>query len=611
MKLTKLFIACMVVSMVSCSKPALSPDLASKLLMWEKSDFTTEEELVTLNRWVENNEFDSIKEAFGDTLKFGTAGLRALMGPGTNRMNAFTVALATQGFADYLNRTYPNSCFKVVVGYDCRHNSKEFADIVADVFSANGIYVNLFDDMRPTPEISFAIRELNCCVAGVNITASHNTKEFNGYKAYWSDGGQIVQPVDKEIIEAAQKLTVNDIKHQRVDSLVTYIGGEMDCKYALAVQSALLDKEAAKKAKALKIVYSPLHGAGVKIVPMCLRGMGVTNISFVKEQQPDNGEFASVDTTYNRQANPEDERAMQWVLAQAKEKNADLAVATDPDADRFGFYCKDSKGEWHRIDGHQSTMLFTKYIIDTRKRLGMMPEKPFMGRTIVTSEIVKRIAEEAQIKMYDEYTGFKWIANRIVSIRKYNPDSTFIGAGEESFCYLPYDKVRDKDAPASICLLAEMAASAQMRGTTLWDDLMAIYLHYGFQREYTLKWGIKENGKMWKENKETIMSLFRDNLKTINNHKFQCYDYTKQTVADLLNMPVTDNTLQYFMENGIKLTIRPSGTEPKLKVYMEIPYGDFKSADDYGQAVNFTNVIRLQIENELKEILTNNHFEIE
>jgi len=579
----------------------------------QASKLTTKEELDTLCAWYQRHDFKQIQDAFGDTLKFGTAGLRAPMGPGPNRMNVLTVALATQGFANYLNREYPNSCFTVVVGYDCRHNSKEFAEIVADVFSANGIYVYLFDDMRPTPEISFAIRELGCA-AGVNITASHNSKEFNGYKAYWRDGGQIVPHTDDSIVAEAARTRVEDIKTQHVDSLITFIGKDIDIKYAKTVQLALLDTAAIAKAKDLKIVYSPMHGAGYKIVPLCLKEMGINNVSIVKEQIPDGGRFESVDTLKNstRQANPEEEIAMSWLLKQAISENADLAVATDPDADRFGFYCKDGKGNWHRIDGHQSTMLFTKYIIDTRDSLGLLKRKqPFMGRTIVTSEIVKKIAQEANIKMYDEYTGFKWIANRIVTIRSLHPDSTFIGGGEESFCYLPYDKTRDKDAPASICLLAEMTARAQLRGTTLWDDLMNIYLHYGFQREYTTKWNVAaNNGKMWKDNKSIIMALYREKLKSINHEDCRLIDYSDSLVSKSLNMPETNDVLQYFTESGIKVTIRPSGTEEKLKLYFEIPCHEFKSSEDYDRAIHYTDSVKTQLENELKEVLTKNHIEI-
>ncbi len=570
------------------------------------SYFVSQEELDTLCAWYERGDFKAFKAAFSDTLKFGTAGLRAPMNPGTNYMNALTVATATQGFANYLKKQNPNGGCRVVVGYDCRHNSKEFANIVADVFSANGIHVLLFEDMRPTPEISFAIRE-NQCVGGVNITASHNPKEYNGYKAYWSDGGQVVPPYDAAIVEKAKYVDMKNIKHQRVDSLVTIIGNDIDRVYADSAQKVLIDLDAAAKAKDLKIVYTPMHGAGYQIVPMCLKKMGVKHVSIVKAQLPDNGQFASVAGTDRHEANPEDEQAMELVFAQAQAEDADLAIATDPDADRFGFYCKDSKGAWHRIDGHQSTMLFTKYIIDTRTRLGKMPEKPFMGRTIVTSEIVKRIADEANIRMYDEYTGFKWIAHRIVSVRK---DSTFIGAGEESFCYLPYDYARDKDAPASICLLAEMAASAKARGTTLWDDLMDIYRHYGFQREYTVKMKIEaENGQLWSYNQPLVMDLFRHHLKTIHGEAFTCLDYKDSTAFQSRNLPKAENTLQYFTaENNIKVTIRPSGTEPVLKAYVEVPDSRFRSAEDYEALQQDTHRIQEEIVRELKALLDNHGF---
>lgn len=590
----------------------LSPEIRKYKEDWFNNQFALREELDTLDLWCNNGDTNAFLNAFRDTLKFGTAGLREKMGPGTNRMNKFTVALATQGFANYLIKTYPDSCLRVVVGYDCRHNSQVFANVVADVFSANGIYVYLFDDMRPTPEISFALRALKC-VAGVNITASHNTKEYNGYKAYWADGGQIVPPIDDAIVKEASKLQANDILHKRNQQLVEIIGDSIDKEYIAVIDSAILDTVAFKKASELKIVYSPMHGAGYRIVPACLEAHGIHHVRLVEKQLPDSGKFASVARTRKHEANPEDEEAMKLLRKRAKREKADLAVATDPDADRFGFFCKDSKGTWRRIDGHQSTMLFTQYIINTRNRLHNMPAKPFMGRTIVTSELVKRIARDNGITMYDEYTGFKWLAHRIDALSKLDPASRFIGGGEESFCYLPYDKARDKDAPASICLLAEMTAEAQMRGTTLWDDLMAIYAKYGFQREYTLKWTIQaDNNKSWKDNTVIIMDLFRNNIHgSICGYPIrQTLDYAQDSIAEKRGMPKTENTLQYFTQNGIKLTIRPSGTEPKLKVYMEIPSDRFTSPKKYKTAVNETKKIKNQIEQELQQILKDNKYTV-
>ncbi len=594
------------VAMISCHRPST---VETNIRMWENSGLATEEELATLNCWRQDSAMtDVLNDAFGSVIEFGTAGLRGPMGPGTNRLNAFSVARATQGLANYLNeQTLPDKK-GVVIGYDSRKNSQAFALITADVLTANGIPVFLFDSMRPTPEISFAIRELNC-MAGVNITASHNPKEDNGYKAYWHDGGQIVPPHDKAIMDKVQAIRPKDIRRNRVDSLVTYLGEEMDLRYAATTQLALLDKEADAAAKNLKIVYSPMHGAGNDIVPLCLKTMGITAVSRVMNQLPDNGEFASVQHNAKRQANPEDPKAMQYLLEQAQAEQADLAVATDPDADRFGFYCKDSKGTWQRVDGHQSTMLFTQYIIDTRKRMDSMPEHPFMGRTIVTSEIVRKIAQEAGITMYDEYTGFKWIAHRIETVSNEHPEYTFIGGGEESFCYLPYAFSRDKDAPASICLLAEMYASARMRGTTLWDDLMAIYKRYGFQREYTESVQFVQNTS-WSKMKGNVMSAFRNDLKTIGGEECASIDYSDPTVAADHNMFDTSDVLQYFTKSGIKVTIRPSGTEPKLKFYVEVPCDTFRSADDYAQACRYTASVKDRIVAELAQILQDNHFEM-
>ena len=602
-----LFCLVAVVGMISCNRPST---VQTNIRMWENSGLTTEEELATLNRWRQDpTKTDSLNDAFGAVIEFGTAGLRGPMGPGTNRINAFSVARATQGLANYLNEQAPSDKRGVVIGYDSRQNSKLFAHITADVLTANGIPVYLFDMMRPTPEISFAIRALNC-IAGVNITASHNPKEDNGYKAYWHDGGQIVPPHDKAIMDRVQAIRPEDIKRNRVDSLVTPLGEEMDLRYAATTQMALLDKAADAAAKDLKIVYSPMHGAGNDIVPLCLQTMGITAVSKVMNQLPDNGQFASVQHNEKRQANPEDPKAMQYLLAQAQAENADLAVATDPDADRFGFYCKDSQGTWQRVDGHQSTMLFTQYIIDTRKRLDSMPEHPFMGRTIVTSEIVRKIAEEAGVTLYDEYTGFKWIAHRIEVVSNAQPECTFIGGGEESFCYLPYAYSRDKDAPASICLLAEMYASARMRGTTLWDDLMAIYKHYGFQREYTESVKFKQS-TTWSQMKGQVMSAFRTDLKNILGEECKCIDYSDFTVAKDHGMFDTSDVLQYFTKSGIKVTIRPSGTEPKLKFYVEVPCEHFQSADDYAQACQYTASVKDRIIAELAQVLKDNHFEMQ
>ena len=621
MKTSKFFflvlgIACLI---SNAAQARFSEVVEANMRMWEESGWASTEYKGMLKMWRERGDTATINDAFGHVIEFGTAGLRGPMGPGTNRLNEFTVARATQGLADYLYKTHKTNPAEkkltVVIGYDSRHNSEKFAKVVADVLVANQINVCMFDEMRPTPEISFAVLYLKADAA-VNITASHNVKEDNGYKAYWSDGGQIVPPHDAGIMDKVKETPAGEIHSQLVEEM-DYgerfsKTGEIDSAYIKMTQTALLDPVAIRKAKDLKIVYTPLHGAGAKMVPPCLKEMGISHVSEVALQQPDGGKFASTDTIPSRQANPEDANAMQMVRKQAEKENADLAVATDPDADRFGFYCKDSQNAWHRIDGHQSTMLFTKYIIDTRKRLGMMPEKPFMGRTIVTSEIVKRIADEAGIKMYDEYTGFKWIANRIERLSKVAPDSTFIGAGEESFCYLPYDKVRDKDAPASICLLAEMTASAKMRGTTLWDELMNIYRHYGFQREYTAKLELEaKNGLSWIDNKQLVMDVFRKNMTDIIGESFVCYDFQKESVYKSRNLPQADNTLQYYTnDRKVKVTIRPSGTEPLLKIYVEVPNADFKATGDYDAAVRQTDIIKDQIIQQFNELLTKNSFEI-
>ena len=605
-KSQSLLLVLSVVGLLACTpqKPQQSQPQPTQQTLnvdnWKDCGFATQEDLDTIAAWYARNDTASMRQAFEKTISFGTAGLRDLMSPGTNRMNMYSVARATQGLANYIKKHPQPDADGVVVGYDCRHNSKEFAQMTADVLSANGIKVYLFESMRPTPEISYAIRNLHC-VAGVNITASHNKKEYNGYKAYWKDGGQIVPPVDKEIVEEVKRiLDPQDIQHECNQNLIETIGEDIDAPYIALTQTALLDRSLDERIASLRIAYSPMHGAGYQIVPRALNELGVKEVSIVPEQLPDNGLFASVQQNKKQEANPEDPAAMGLLLRHAKAMNADLAVATDPDADRFGFICKDSKGQWHLIDGHQSTMLFTNYIIRTRQRLDSMPDKAFMGRTIVTSDLVKRIAKEAGVKMYDEYTGFKWLAHRIEVERK----RSFIGAGEESYCYLPYADVRDKDAPASICLLAEMTADAQRRNTTLWDDLMALYQHFGFERDYTIKQAFDLNGRTLDEAKKSTMDTFRKNIKRINGERVKCLDYQNCWTAFVSHdMFVKEEVLQYYTPSGIKVTIRPSGTEPSLKYYMEIPCELFQTAEDYEQASLATITLRERILIELNAIL--------
>ncbi len=519
-------------------------------------------------------------DSFYRTLEFGTGGLRGIMGPGTNRMNKYIVGQATQGFANYLLKAFPDKKdIAVVVGHDCRNNSRLFAETVANIFSANGIIVYLFEGLRPTPEISFAIRQLGC-QAGVNITASHNPKEYNGYKAYWEDGAQVLSPHDTGIIDEVNKVAMEDVKWEANKELIQIIGGEMDWDYVQAVRTLTIDQEVINKQKDLNIVYSPLHGTGRVIIPMCLRSWGFQNIHVVPEQMVVDGNFPTVVSP-----NPENSEAMTMGMNLGTKLNADLVIASDPDADRLAIVCRNDKGEWVIINGNQTCMMFCYYIINNMKKLGKLQGNEYLVKTIVTSELIRKIADRQGVELTDEYTGFKWVAYRI---REWEGKKKYIGGGEESFGFLPYDKVRDKDSPASICLICEIAAYAKEHGMTLYEYLLNIYMEYGFQRETTIN--IVRPGKTGAEEIQAMMKNFRENPpKEIAGSKVVCtkdFKTLKQVcngVESDLDMPATSNVLQYFMEDGLKVSVRPSGTEPKIKFYFEIP-GNMPTPADYEKA---------------------------
>lgn len=526
-----------------------------------------------------NADKSELIDAFYRTLEFGTGGLRGTMGAGTNRMNKYVVGMATQGFANYINKAFKGKKTSVVVGHDCRNNSRLFAETVANIFSANGIKVFLFEGLRPTPEISFAIRRLGC-QAGVNITASHNPKEYNGYKAYWEDGAQVLAPHDTGIIDEVNKVKVEDVKFEPNKDLIEIIGGEMDFDYMMAVKEAMVDQDVILRQKNLNIVYSPLHGTGRVIIPMCLRSWGFQNIHVVPEQMVIDGNFPTV-----KSPNPENSEAMTMGMNLGDKVNADLVIASDPDADRLAIVCRDDKGKWVIINGNQTCMMFCYYIITNMKKLGKLKGNEFLVKTIVTSELIREIADKNEVKLYDEYTGFKWIAYRI---RELEGKEKYIGGGEESFGFLPYDKVRDKDSPASICLISEIAAWAKDNGMTLYELLMNIYLEYGFQKEKAVS--VVKPGKSGAEEIKAMMEKFRQNppkqmagspVTIIKDFKT-----LKQIVngkESKLTMPDTSNVLQYFTADGTKVSVRPSGTEPKIKFYFEAK-GTMKSAADYAAA---------------------------
>lgn len=507
-------------------------------------------------------------ESFYKDLEFGTGGLRGIMGAGSNRMNIYTVGMATQGFANYLKLNFSNrDQISVVVCHDCRNNSRLFAETVADIFSANGIKVYLFDDMRPTPECSFAIRHLGC-QAGVNITASHNPKEYNGYKAYWEDGAQVLAPHDTGIIDEVNKVMVTDVKFGGNKELIQIIGKEIDDVYLEKIKTICIDPEMIKRQHDLKIVYTPLHGTGMKLIPQSLNFWGFDNVHCVKEQMVRSGDFPTVVSP-----NPENGEALTLALRDAKEIDADIVMASDPDADRVGMACKNDKGEWILINGNQTCLLFLYYIITNRKAMGKMKDSDFIVKTIVTTEVIRKIAEKNKIEMRDCYTGFKWIAREIALSEG---KQQYIGGGEESYGFLAEDFVRDKDAVSACSLLAEICAYAKDKGKTLYDLLMEIYLEYGFSKEFTIN--VVKPGKTGADEIKQMMTNFRNNPpKELGGSKVICWkDYQALTctkedgTVSKLDMPATSNVLQWFCDDETKVSVRPSGTEPKIKFYLEV-----------------------------------------
>ena len=517
-------------------------------------------------------------ESFYKDLEFGTGGLRGIMGAGSNRMNIYTVGMATQGFANYLKKNFKGkNDIAVVVCHDCRNNSRKFAETVADIFSANDIKVYLFEDMRPTPECSYAIRHLGC-QAGVNITASHNPKEYNGYKAYWEDGAQVLAPHDTGIIDEVNNVKVEDVKFTGNKQLIQIIGEDIDKLYLNEIHTLSIDPEVIKKQHDLKIVYTPLHGTGMMSIPRSLKLWGFDNVHCVKEQMVKDGNFPTVVSP-----NPENGEALTLALRDAKELDADIVMASDPDADRVGMACKNDKGEWVLINGNQTCLLFLYYIITNRKAKGLLKPTDFIVKTIVTTEVIKKVADKASIEMRDCYTGFKWIAREI---RISEGKQKYIGGGEESYGFLAQDFVRDKDAVSAMSLLAEICAWAKNQGKTLYDILMDIYLEYGFSKEFTVN--VVRPGKTGADEIKQMMTDFRNNPpKELGGSKVilvKDFQSLEATTADgkktKLDMPDTSNVLQWFCDDDTKVSVRPSGTEPKIKFYLEIK-GTMTSASEY------------------------------
>ncbi len=560
---------------------ALIQEVTAKANTWLKGNYDPETKK-EVQRLLDNADKTDLIEAFYRDLEFGTGGLRGIMGVGTNRMNIYTVGAATQGLANYLKKQFPDvPQIKVAIGHDCRNNSRLFSETAAGIFSANGIKVYLFDDLRPTPELSFAIRELGC-QSGIILTASHNPKAYNGYKAYWNDGGQLVSPHDEDVIKEVEKIkSADEIKFKGDKSLIEIIGKEIDDKYIQAIKGITLSPESIKRNEDMKIVYTPIHGTGVRIIPATMKAFGFKNIIHVPEQDVVSGDFPTVASP-----NPEEPATMSMAVKKAIETDADLALASDPDADRVGAVVKNDKGEFILVNGNQTAMMLTYYLIRRWKELGKINGNEYIVKTIVTTEVVKEIAERNGVTCFDVFTGFKWIA---AIMREMEGKMNYIGGGEESYGYLPETFVRDKDAVSTCTMLAEIATWAKDNGMSLYDLLRSIYLEYGFSKEKGIS--ITKEGKEGADKIKQMMADFRNNppKEIAGSPVVLIKDYNtlvakdKNGVATKLDMPTTSDVLQFFTEDGSKVSIRPSGTEPKIKFYIEVR-GEMKSLADYDAA---------------------------
>ncbi len=561
------------------SQDQLLKDVTAKAEQWLSASYD-ENTRNEVKRLLENEDKTDLIEAFYKDLEFGTGGLRGIMGVGSNRMNIYTVGAATQGLANYLKREFAGlDQISVVIGHDCRNNSRLFAESAANIFTANGIKAYLFDAMRPTPEISFAIRELGC-QSGIILTASHNPKEYNGYKAYWNDGAQIIAPHDTNIIDEVNLIkSVDEIKFEGNDALLEIIGEDMDNKFLDAIKGLCINPDVIARNKDLKIVYTPIHGTGVKLIPDSLAKWGFTNIIHVEEQDVPSGDFPTVASP-----NPEEPAALAMAVAKAKEVDADLVMASDPDADRLGIAVKNDKGEWILVNGNQIVMILLNYIMEQYKATGRLKGNEFIVKTIVTTELVKTIAERNNIEMFDCFTGFKWIA---AVIRENEGKKVYIGGGEESYGFLAEDFCRDKDAVSACSLMAEIAAWAKDNGKTVYEMIQDIYLTYGYGKEKGIS--VVKKGKSGAEEIQAMMHNFRNNppmeiagSKVVLSKDFsslKARDFVAGTESDL-DMPATSNVLQYFTEDGTKVSVRPSGTEPKIKFYVEVR-GEIKERSEY------------------------------
>ena len=554
----------------------LSAEVQEKVNQWLSGSYD-EETKAAIQKMIDDNETTALTDAFYKDLEFGTGGLRGIMGIGSNRINRYTVGMATQGLANYLKKSFPDQPIKVAIAHDSRNNSKEFARITANVFSANDIYVYLFEDLRPTPELSFAIRHFDC-QSGVVLTASHNPKEYNGYKAYWNDGAQIVTPHDKNIITEVGQVKAEDIKFDPIESNIEMIGTAVDEVYLEQVIGLSLAPEAIQNQKDLKIVFTAIHGTSITLVPQLLEKLGFANVHVVEEQATPDGNFPTV--VY---PNPEEAEALSIGLAKAKELDADLLMGTDPDADRVGIAVKNHHGEWQLLNGNQTAALLIDYLIGAWKRAGKITGKEYIAKTIVTTNLLDDMAIKNGVEVFNTLTGFKYIAE---ILRNEEGKKSFIGGGEESYGYLAGEFVRDKDAIMSCSLIAEMVAYAKDQGKSIFERLIEIYTEYGFYLEKLIS--IKKEGKAGAEEIKAMMENFRTNppAELGGSKVVKVLDYKTSVAKDIATGEeekielASSNVLQFMTEDGSKISARPSGTEPKIKFYFSVKE-DLAAADQF------------------------------
>lgn len=560
---------------------ALDSAVRSKIDQWLNGSYD-EETKAEIRQKLEDAKFDELTDAFYKDLEFGTGGLRGIMGVGSNRVNKYTFGMATQGLSNFLKNEYPGRDIKVVIAHDCRNNSTELANVVADVFSANGIKVYFFDALRPTPELSYAIRELGC-QSGVMLTASHNPKEYNGYKAYGADGGQLVAPHDKMVMNEVQKIdSIDEVKFERNDDLVEMIGEEMDEKYLAELVKLSVSKDAIERQKDMKIVFSPIHGTSRKLVPEVLERFGFENVIPVEEQMTPDGDFPTV--VY---PNPEEKEALDMALNKAKEVDAELVMATDPDADRVGIAVKNLEGEFVLLNGNQTGSLLINYMLTAWEHAGKITGNEYVVKTVVTSYIIDRIADSKGVECFNTLTGFKYIGELMT---KLEGEKQFIAGGEESYGYLIGEHVRDKDAVISCAMIAEMAAFYKDQGSSLYEAMIDMYVEHGLFREDLIS--ISKEGKSGAEEIKKMMMNFRANppKKLAGSQVVRIKDYQTSQEKNISTGEISEidlprsNVLQFITEDGGIVSVRPSGTEPKIKFYCSVNT-NLMSAEDYSQAI--------------------------